>query len=112
MKKLKPDAGRDDLSELLHCASISGKREALRYLLETNPTLKPSGGSTALDSALWRLSFGPLHRDGLLRSRYAVPDSLEYVSELLARGAVWNPEPYNLKSLRKTLLECEPEVTI
>ena len=114
MKKLKPDAGRDDLSELLHCAAISGKREALRYLLEigANPTLKPSGGSTALDSALWRLSFGPLHRDGLLRSRYAVSDSLECIGELLAHGAVWNPEPYNLRSLRKTLLECEPEVTI
>ena len=114
IKKLKPDANRDDLSELLHSAAISGKREALRYLLEigANPNLKPSGGSTALDTAIWRLSFGPLHRDGLLRSRYAVSDSLECIGELLAHGAVWNPEPYNLRSLRKTLLECEPEVTI
>ena len=114
IKKLKPDANRDDLSELLHSAAISGKREALRYLLEigANPNLKTSGRSTALDTAIWRLSFGPLRRDGLLKSRYTISDSLECISELLAHGAVWNPEPYNLSSLRKTLLECEPEVTI
>jgi hypothetical protein len=113
MRKLKPDAGRDDLSELLHCAAVSGKREALHYLLEigANPNLKPSGGSSALDTALWHLSFGP-YRDGQPRSKYAVSGTLDCISELLAHGAVWNPEPYNLKSLRKTLLECEPEVTI
>lgn len=113
MRKLKPDAGRDDLSQLLHCAAVSGKREALHYLLEigANPNLKPSGGSSELDTALWRLSFGP-SRDGQPRSKYAVSGTLDCISELLAHGAVWNPEPYNLKSLRKTLLECEPEVTI
>jgi hypothetical protein len=35
------------------------------------------------------------------------------VRELLAYGAIWNPdEGYGLNSLRRSLLECEPAVTI
>ena len=33
--------------------------------------------------------------------------------ELLVGGAIWNPEgTYDLNSLRRALLECEPDVTI
>jgi hypothetical protein len=31
-----------------------------------NPNLKTSGGSTALDTTIWRLSLGTLRHDGLL----------------------------------------------
>jgi hypothetical protein len=35
------------------------------------------------------------------------------VRELLANGAIWNPdEKYDLSSLRRSLFECEPVVTI
>jgi hypothetical protein len=32
--QLKPQAGRDNLEDLLHCAAVSGRKDALRYLLE------------------------------------------------------------------------------
>ena len=32
LKKLKPDPERDDLSDLLHCAAVSGRCDAIRYL--------------------------------------------------------------------------------
>ena len=39
--------------------------------------------------------------------------ALDCVRELLAHGATWNPsEAHELNSLRRTLLECEPDVTI
>jgi ankyrin repeat protein len=34
LKKLKPEGGRDDLDNLLHCAAVSGRRDAIRYLLD------------------------------------------------------------------------------
>jgi hypothetical protein len=34
LKKLKPQMGRDNLEELLHSTAISGKRDAIRYLLD------------------------------------------------------------------------------
>jgi len=45
--------------------------------------------------------------------QYDVSRSLDCVRELLAHGATWNPEEkYDLNSLRRSLLECEPDVTI
>jgi hypothetical protein len=60
LKKLKPDAGRDDLNDLLHCAAISGRHEATRHLLQigAHPNDKPDGCSSALDTCLWHLNFG------------------------------------------------------
>src|SRR5208282_6592217 len=48
-----------------------------------------------------------------LKSKYDVSRSLDCVRALLAHGAIWNPEgAYELNSLRRSLLECEPGVTI
>ena len=48
-----------------------------------------------------------------LKSKYDVSQSLECVRVLLAHGATWNPEgTYEVNSLRRTLLECESDVTI
>jgi hypothetical protein len=60
LKKLKPDAGRDKLEDLLHSAAVSGRKDAIRYLLEigVKPNDRPNGGSSALESCLWRLSWG------------------------------------------------------
>ena len=114
IKKLKPEASRDNLSELLHCAAVSGQRDALRCLLEigSNPNDKENGGSSALDTALWRLDTFDPHRSGLPRSRYAVYKEMECIGELLAHGALWKPDRSHLNWLRKTLLESQPEVTI
>ena len=59
LRKLKPEAGRDDLENLLHCATVSGRRDAILYLLELGAKAndKENGGSSALDTCIWRLGF-------------------------------------------------------
>jgi hypothetical protein len=117
LKKLKPEAGRDNLEALLHSTAVSGRREAIHYLLEigAKPNDRPNGGSSALESCLWRLSWGRFNGYGekKLASKYDASDALECIAELLAHGAVWNPgEPNNVTSLRRTLCECEASVTV
>jgi hypothetical protein len=117
LKRLKPDPARDTLTELLDRAAIWGRKATLEYLLEmgANPNDKANGGSSALDTVLRHLSFvgfDPYNRKGL-KLKYEVSRSLDCVRVLLAHGAIWNPEEaYELNSLRRTLLECEPDVTI
>jgi len=93
IKKLKPDASRDNLSELLHCAAVSGQRDVLRCLLEigANPNDKDDGGSSALDTVLWRLDTFEPHRSGLPRSKFAVYKEMECIGELSAHGAIGSP---------------------
>jgi hypothetical protein len=114
IKKLKPDPARDNLSELLHNVALFGSRDALNYLLEigANPNGKPNGGSSALDAALWRLDPGPVGCDGFPISRFGASEALGCIGELLAHGAVWNPEPYQMISLRKALIRQDSSVTI
>jgi hypothetical protein len=117
LKRLKPDPSRDNFSELLHSAAIWGRKATLQYLLEigADPNDRPNGGSSALNTALRDLSFARLNPYGSkqLKSRYDVSRALECVRELLANGAIWNPEgTYEVSSLRRALLECEPDVTI
>jgi ankyrin repeat protein len=117
LKKLKPDPKRDDLSDLLHCAAVSARSDAIRYLLEigANPNDKPNGGSSALDTCLWRLNFGtsfPYYRKSL-RSKYEVHKGLDSAREVTAHGAIWNPNDQSaFNDLRRALYGCEPEVTI
>jgi hypothetical protein len=117
LKKLKPDANRDNLSKLLDCAAIWERKETLEYLLQIggNPNDKPNGGSSALDTTLWHLSFVRFdpYRSKKLKSKYDVWRALDCVRELLTHGATWNPNDASaVNSLRRTLLECEPDVTI
>lgn len=117
LKKLKPDVKRDNLSKLLDCAALWERKETLEYLLQigANPNDKPNGASSALDTALRHLGFARLDTYGSkrLRSKYDIWRALDCVRELLAHGAAWNPnDAYDLNSLRRTLLECEPDVTI
>jgi hypothetical protein len=117
LKKLKPDANRDNLSKLLDCAAIWERKETLGYLLQigANPNDKPNGGSSALDTVLRHLSFArvDLYNSKRLKSKYDVRRALDCAHELLAHGAIWNPsEAYEVNSVRRTLLECEPDVTI
>ena len=117
LKRLKPDPNRDNFSELLRQAAFWPRKAILEYLLQigANPNDKPNGGSSALDTALRDLSFARFDPYGSkrLKSKYDVSRALDCVHELLAHGAVWNPgENHDLNSLRRTLLECEPEVTV
>lgn len=117
LKKLKPDPSRDNLPVLLREAAMWGRKTILEYLLGfgLNPNDKPNGGSSALDTALWDLNFGgfnPYSCRGL-KSRYDVSNALDCLGMLVAHGAIWNPDDaYHVSSLRRTLLDCEPSVTI
>jgi hypothetical protein len=117
LKRLKPDSNRDNLTELLGQAAIWGRKATLEYLLElgANPNNKPNGGSSALDTVLrdFRAVRFDTYNWKRPKSKYDVSQSLDCVSVLLAHGAIWNPEEsYDLNCLRRTLLECEPDVTI
>ena len=117
LKKLKPDPKRDDLSDLLHCAAVSARSDAIKYLLEigANPNDKPNGGSSALDTCLWHLNFGSSFRyyGKSLRSKYEVSKGLDSAREVTALGAVWNPDDHRgFNNLRRALYGCQPEVTI
>ena len=118
LKRLKPDPTRDNFPQLLHDAAMWPRKPILEYLLEigASPNDKPNGGSSALDAVLRDLSFfarlSPYSSRGL-KSKYDVSRALESIGVLLDHGAIWNPEDgYDLNSLRKSLLECEPSVTI
>jgi hypothetical protein len=117
LKKLKVDPSHDNLPVLLREAAMWGRKATLEYLLGfgATPNDKPNGGSSALDAALWDLNFGrfnPYGRTGL-KSRYDVSNAFECLGMLVAHGAIWNPDDtQHVSSLRRTLLECEPSVTI
>ncbi len=73
LKRLKPDPKRDNLAELLNCASVLSRTEIIKYLLElgAKPNDKANGGSTAMDHLLSHLP----HEDiDALWSRRQVPD--------------------------------------
>lgn len=115
LRKLKPEAGRDDLENLLHCATVSGRRDAILYLLAlgAHPNDKENGGSSALDTCIWRLGF-PSFNYGVrtVKPKYACSNEIVNVSELAQRGAVWKTDRSSMNSLRRSLYECEPAVTI
>jgi ankyrin repeat protein len=117
LKRLKPDASRDNLAELLHQAAFWGRSVMLEYLLGIGavPNDKINGGSSALDSALRNLSFIRItaYTTGKPSSQYDARQTFDCVRELLSHGAIWSPDSaYELNSLRRALLECEPDVTI
>jgi hypothetical protein len=94
-----------------------GRSATLEYLLGigANPNDKANGGSSALDSVFRNLSFIRIGAYGSdrLHSKYDAQRVLECVRELLSHGAVWSPDSaYRLTSLRRALLECQPDVTI
>jgi hypothetical protein len=115
LKKLKLELGRDKLEDLVHSVAISGRRDAIRYLLDLGAKAndKENGGSSALDTFIWRLGF-PSFNYGYktVKSKYAVSNEIVNISELAQRGAVWRPDRSSVNSLRRNLYECEPGVTI
>lgn len=117
LKKLKPHPEHDNITELLRCAAICRRVETLAYLLElgANPNDKANGGSSALDSVLRSINFFSIgaHASNRLSSEYEVRRDLDAVGALLSHGAAWRPDAaYELNSLRRALLGCDPQVTI
>ncbi len=116
LKLLKPQADRDNLSELISHAAMFGRMEAVFYLLQLGAKLndKPNGGSSALDGSLWNLGFDrivPFYRKRQ-RPLYEVRASLDLIQRLVEHGALWRPNDTDaLNTLRRTLFTCEPVVT-
>jgi len=115
LKRLKPDPGRDDLAQLLHKAALLARKNSVEYLLGlgANPNDKANGGSSAIDTCLTHFtfeSFDPYRRP---RSKYAVWRTLGCIQALLEHGAQWRPDsPRDVNSVRRSLYECEPDVTV
>jgi hypothetical protein len=117
LKRLKPDPECDDLHDLLECASLWLEIDVLQYLLAigAKPNNKENGGSRPLGRCLNHMhleNFCRRYRTGKA-SKWELHQSLDSVRELAQHGAVWHPDAKSqLNWIRRTLLECEPEVTI
>src|SRR5262249_41787884 len=102
LKRLKPDAERDDIDKLVAKAAIFGRVDTVKYLLGlgARPNDKPNGGSSALDKCLGTSlsceSFG--HRRistsygySSKASIYSVSKTVGTVRLLLESNARWRP---------------------
>lgn len=122
LKRLKPDAKRDDIDTLLPNAAGGGSASLVEYLLElgAKPNDKPNGGSSALDDCLRGFRYeAPInfHQTDYVRrskaSKYKVSERLKTFQLLLEQRALWRPDDkYQLTEARRGLFECEPDVTL
>jgi hypothetical protein len=117
LKRLKPDPNQDNVSDLLQAAALSDSKELIDYLLRlgARPNNKPNGGSSTLDRCLWNLPWGDRNTflSKQLASKWALREGLERIERLLEAGAEWRPDgDYEMNSVRRMLLRCEPAVTV
>ena len=121
LKRLEPDAKKDNLDHLLTSAAAFGRLDVVRYLLElgAKPNDKANGGSSSLDRCLLTsLGFRGFRYDSYFgspakASKYSVSNTLDTLRLLLEQGAQWRPdEPREVQWVRRNLLECEPDVTV
>jgi hypothetical protein len=123
MKRLGPNSKKDNLDRLLAETARHGHPELVEYLLEigANANHQPDGGSTALaeslgwgirDAALWSESSLNWYGTRTKASKYAVEKALKAIDLLLQSGARWRPKDKSeVTEVRRSLLECQPEVT-
>jgi hypothetical protein len=117
LKRLKPISSRDDLVELLDWAAFGPHQDTIRYLLDlgAHPNNKANGGSAALDRCLWNFQFESIrwtHYGGKI-SKWQIGRSLESIQVLAEHRAEWRPNGSSeMNSVRRLLLNCEPDVTI
>lgn len=120
VKRLKPDAARDDLGKLLADAAFFARQETMAYLLSlgANSNDKPDGGSTALEACIrhlgWENIDAVIHRYGpnYQTPSYSVSRTREAIRLLVEHGAVWKPDASSLKAMRRILCKIEPQVTV
>jgi hypothetical protein len=117
LKQLKPDPNKDNLSELLACASGLSRTENIKYLLQlgANPNDKANGGSSAVDRCLSHLPYEDV--DALWHKRkvsqWGVRRSMETLKELVNHGAVRKPDNrWQVDCLRRGLYGAEPNVAV
>jgi len=123
LKRLKPDPKTDDLVQLMITAAGSARTEVVRYLIELGAAVndKPNGGSTALDECLSHFRIESFmydfhfssYRTKSKASKYAVSQTRATIELLLEHSALWRPDDKErIGRVRRSLLECESEVTL
>jgi hypothetical protein len=117
LKRLKPDSNLDDFSELVLCACFQVQTQMIRYLLGlgANQNRKNNGGSAAVDRCLWHIYIDGFRCRGTLSklSMFGVYRTFEALEALFERGAIWKPDDRRqMDSVRKTLCECDADVTV
>ena len=122
LKRLKPNATKDDIDRLLTIAGGCARTEVVRYLIElgASPNDKSNGGSSALDDCLERFRFESFMHDFSFTnptkskaSKYSVFETRATIQLLLKHGALWQPDDIKqVARVRRSLLECEPDVTL
>lgn len=123
LKRLKPDAKRDNIDQLLTIAAAVGHSDVVRYLFQlgAKPNDKSNGGSSALDNCLERFRYESfLHsfsftgdRNPSKASKYAVSKTRATIQLLLEQGALWRPDNADhVARVRRNLYECEADVTL
>jgi ankyrin repeat protein len=122
LKRLKPDAKRDNIDALLVNASRRGNSSMVEHLLGlgAKPNDKSNGGSSALDDCLrgFRyeapINFCQTHYGSRSKaSKYKVAERVKTVELLLEQGALWRPDDnHQLKEVRRGLFEFQPDVTL
>jgi hypothetical protein len=92
LRKLKPNPERDNLSDLINCASATSRTEAIKCLLEigAKPNDKANRGSTAMDLCLSHLLQEDI--DALFSrrqvSQWRARRTMESLTELAQNGAI------------------------
>jgi hypothetical protein len=123
LKRLKPEATKDDLNSLLATVARLCHVEVVRYLVElgAKPNDKSNGGSTALDNCLETFGYESWgyqvyftgYGERPKASKYHIPNTRTTFQLLVKQGAHWRPEDSRQMSrVRRNLYECEPEVTL
>lgn len=114
LRSFRVSAARDDLSALLRTASYSPKPDITRWLLRqgANPNDKDNGGSTALDHMLQAVDRPDSYSIWESRRKLG-PDqttrAFATFRALTENGALWRPDPDNIKRVRRSLLQLTPE---
>jgi hypothetical protein len=123
LKRLKPDPEIDNIDELLKTAARLAHADLVKYLLDlgAQPNDKLNCGSTALANCLESFRYGSFRVTsyfldyGHSRSKsslYQVSATRTAIKYLLESGALWCPDDADqVTQVRRSLLECEPEVT-
>jgi len=104
VKKMKPNAEQDDLSELLRIACRSRDLDLIRYFIKrgAEPSWIGPDGECALRSAFWNLGWAADRSLYFARSETEIRKAKECLFELVRRGARWEPkDKHDFSTARK-----------